>query len=1018
MQRQFTVILIGWIMGSGGVGTAAGAASKGVPAVDYEREVRPVLSQHCFKCHGMDEQARKAKLRLDSREAALAPLKSGARAIVPGQPDQSELIRRIFSTDEDEVMPPPAAKLPLTPEQKQILKQWVSAGAEYREHWAFVAPRQVPVPQVKRTKWPRNAIDHFVLARLEEERLKPSPEADRYTLVRRLYLDLIGLPPTPDEVTAFVQDKSSQAYEKLVDQLLASPHYGERWARRWLDLARYADTNGYEKDRPRSIWPYRDWVIQALNADMPFDQFTIEQIAGDLLPNATLAQRIATGFHRNTMLNEEGGIDPLEFRFYALTDRVATTGKTWLGLTLQCAQCHTHKYDPIPQREYYQLMAFLDNADEPQIELPDPEVEARRKVVQSETARLVAELANKFPAGTNGQPRLTGRENLEAKFSAWLERERHRSVEWITLPPTAAQSNLPLLTVQADGSVFASGDTTKSDTYELKFTSIPAGVTAVRLEALPDDRLPAHGPGMTYYEGPLGDFFLGEFQLTADGDPVRFSQATESYAKNNFGKTPATAALAIDGDPQTGWSCAGRYGERHEAVFNLAEPLKSARELQLKMLMGRHYPASLGRFRISVTTDPQGAEARDLPEDVVRLLRLPDEELTGVQRERLRKQFLLLTPELAEVRAEIDKRRSQMPAYPTTLVLTERPRNNSRQTFIHRRGEFLQPTDRVEPGVLSVLNPLPPNAPRNRLEFARWLVARDNPLTARVVINRQWAAFFGRGIVRTVDDFGFQGSPPTHPQLLDWLAVEFMDQGWSFKRMHKLIVMSATYRQSSHVTPQLLAKDAENALLARGPRVRLEAELVRDSALRIAGLLSEKMGGPSVFPPQPANVTTEGAYGKLEWKVSEGEDRYRRGLYTFSKRTAPYAMFTTFDAPSGEECVARREASNSPLQALTMLNDAVLIEASQALGRLMADQPGTEAARVRWLFQRFFTRPPARDEVGLLVKFLQTQKRRFASGELDATAVAGHGDGEADERAAWTALARALFNLDEAITKG
>lgn len=1018
MQRQFTVILIGWIMGSGGVGTAAGAASKGVRAVDYEREVRPVLSQHCFKCHGMDEQARKAKLRLDSREAALAPLKSGARAIVPGQPDQSELIRRIFSADEDEVMPPPAAKLPLTPEQKLILKRWVSAGAEYRTHWAFVAPRQAPLPQVKRTNWPRNAIDHFVLARLEEERLKPSPEADRYTLVRRLYLDLIGLPPMPDEVTAFIQDKSNQAYEKLVDQLLASPHYGERWARRWLDLARYADTNGYEKDRPRSMWPYRDWVIQALNADMPFDQFTIEQIAGDLLPNATLAQRIATGFHRNTMLNEEGGIDPLEFRFYALTDRVATTGKTWLGLTLQCAQCHTHKYDPIPQREYYQLMAFLDNADEPQIELPDPEVEARRKVVESETARLVAELANKFPADTNGQPRLTGRENLEATFSKWLNHERHRSVGWITLPPAEAKSNLPLLTVQADGSVFASGDTTKSDTYELKLTGIPAGVTAVRLEALPDDRLPAHGPGMTYYEGPLGDFFLGEFQLAADGAPIRFSKATESYAKNNFGKTPATAVLAIDGDPQTGWSCAGRYGERHEAVFKLAEPLTSARDVRLKMLMGRHYPASLGRFRISVTTDSKGAEARDLPEEIVSLLRLPDEELTGVQREQLRRQFLLATPELAVARAEIDKRRNQMPAYPTTLVMTERPRSNPRLTFIHRRGEFLQPTERVKPGVLSVLNSLPPNAPRNRLEFARWLVAWDNPLTARVVMNRQWAAFFGHGIVRTVDDFGFQGSSPTHPQLLDWLAVEFMSQGWSLKRMHKLIVMSATYRQSSRATPQLLAKDAENALLARGPRVRLEAELVRDSALRIAGLLSEKMGGPSVFPPQPANVTTEGAYGKLEWKVSEGEDRYRRGLYTFSKRTAPYAMFTTFDAPSGEECVARREVSNSPLQALTMLNDAVLIEASQALGRLMADQPGSEAFRVRSLFQRFFARPPARDEVMLLVKFLQTQKRRFASGELDAAAVAGQGAGEADERAAWSALARALFNLDEAITKG
>jgi hypothetical protein len=971
----------------------------------YNSQVRPILAKHCFKCHGPDDKGRKARLRLDQREAALRGGRSKQPAIVPRHPEQSELIQRIFAEDENEVMPPPHAKNPLRTEEKQLLKRWIAGGADYSPHWAFVPPRKRSLPEVKQTNWTRNPIDRFILARLEAEGLKPSPPADRYTLVRRLYLDLIGLPPTPEETQAFVADPSPDAYERLVDRLLASPHYGERWARRWLDVARYADTNGYEKDRPRSIWPYRVWVIDALNADMPFDRFTIEQLAGDMLPGATLDQKVATGFHRNTMLNEEGGIDPLEYRFYAMVDRVATTGTTWLGLTIGCAQCHTHKFDPIPHREYYQFLAFLNNADEPTLAVRRPDITRQREEIEKKIAALIADLPNRFSADADG------RANWQRKYHEWQEREAARTVRWTVLRPETAKANLPHLTILDDNSVFVSGDQSKSDTYDLTFRTDLRGITALRLEVLPDDRLPSGGPGRVYYEGPLGDFFLSEFRVLAGGKNVALPKAAHSFASGK-----ATADKAIDGDPQTGWSINGGQGRAHTAVFTLAAPLTETSLLHIQMLFERYHAAGLGRFRISATTDSHDAIARDMPADVEDVLLIPEEKRTAGQKQRLLQQFLMTAPELAKERAEIDRLRKQQPAYPITLVLEERPPENPRPTFVHNRGEFLQPKERVEPNVFSILPPLPKDALHNRLGLARWLVSPENPLTGRVTMNRQWAAFFGRGIVRTLQDFGYQGEPPSHPELLDWLAMELVRQNWSMKKMHKLIVLSATYRQASRVTPELLAKDPDNALLARGPRVRLEAEQVRDAVLRCSGLLSEKIGGPSVFPPQPPGVTTEGAYGQLQWKVSEGPDRYRRGLYTFSKRTAPFAMFTTFDAPSGEVCLARREVSNTPLQALTLLNDPAFTEASQALGRIMAARQGPIAERVNYLFRRCLTRPPTAEETAQLVKFYQTQKRRFERKELDAGKIAGPAD-NVNERAAWTALARILFNLDEAIVK-
>jgi mono/diheme cytochrome c family protein len=1211
---------------------------------DFLRDVRPILSSHCFTCHGPDDKTRKGGLRLDLRDEALRPAKSDARAIVPGRPDESELLKRVLTSDEDDLMPPPATKNPLTDAQKDTLRRWIAAGAEYRPHWAFVPPVRPEVPDVagkgQKEKGKaveaegirdpksaiRNPIDSFILARLKAESLTPSPEADRATLVRRVSLDLIGLPPTPEEADAFIQDTSPDAYERLVDRLLGSKHYGERWARRWLDLARYADTNGYEKDRPRSIWPWRDWVIRALNDDLPFDQFTVKQLAGDLLPDATPADRIATGFHRNAMINEEGGADPLEYRFHAMVDRVHVTATAWLGLTMACAQCHTHKYDPIQHREYFQFMAYLDNADEPVMDVPDAPIAARRAEVEARVTELTAALPEKFPpadslvwvtppaetiatesgapaerlpdgsyrfggaaperdaytftfdtaltnvvalnldaladdalpkkgpgrapngnfvlgglevtaapregtaepvkvaiasatadfeqkdfpvknafdgkadtgwavdggqgqnrratfrfqepAGFPGGTRFTvklaqpfggrhvlgrlrlslgvekpdarpleerRREHRERQFLAWSEREAERVRAWTPLTPAAATSAVPVLTIEGDATVFVSSDQTKSDTYEVTYRGVPAGTTAIRLEVLPDDRLPGRGPGRVYYEGAPGDFFLSTLRLYHGTNALKLERASHSFAEN--GKE---AEKAADDDPQSGWAINGGQGRRHVAVFNLAEPLAAAADLRLTLLFERYYASGLGRFRLSATADPRGAEALALPDDLAAALLKPAAERPAAERDALLDYFCSVAPELAAEREAIAKIRREAPALPTTLVLTERPPENPRATYMRNRGEFTQPTERVAPGLVAALTRPGQAAPANRLEFARWLVSRDNPLTARVTVNREWQAFFGQGLVRTMEDFGFQGELPSHPELLDWLAVEFMEPGggsgvlalasgeqppsvakprtpdarphppsaWSLKKLHRLIVTSATYRQSSRVTPELLERDPQNRLLARGPRFRLEGELVRDTALRAAGLLSPKLGGPSVFPPQLASITREGAYGPLDWKVSEGEDRHRRGLYTFAKRTAPYATFSLFDAPSGEACVARREVSNTPLQSLALLNDEAFVEAAQALGRQAAALRGDAAARATFLFRRTLTRPPAPDEVAKLVAFHAAQLARLRSGELKAADLAGPGDGDPAERAAWTAVARALLNLDETMTRG
>jgi hypothetical protein len=1008
---------------------------------DFNQEIRPILSRYCYKCHGPDDEARKAGMRLDAQAFAIKETASGSVPIVPGKPDESELIARINAKDTAERMPPQSTNLTLSQQQKDLLRKWITAGAEYRPHWSFVPPKSPLLPHVKLAGWARNPIDRFVLAKLEAQGLAPSPEADRYTLLRRAALDITGLQPTPAEVDAVLAEAEAasweRAYEHYVDRLLASPQFGERWARRWLDLARYSDTNGFEKDRTRSIWPYRDWVIRAINDDMPFDEFTIEQIAGDMLPGATQSQRVATGFHRNTMLNEEGGIDPLEYRFYSMVDRVATTSTTWLGLSMMCAQCHTHKFDPITHREYYQFMALMDNADEPSLDLPTPEITAQREQRQKRIEQLTAELPGKYPANVSGTRRVpptpplskattikttsdptdgTRRvpTTLDEAFSKWLKDARKHAGRWTILRPIEARSGVPLLTVQPDDSVFVSGDQTKSDTYRLKFRTDLRGVTAIRLEVLPDDRLPAHGPGRVFYEGEPGDFMLADFSVHRDGKKLPIARALASYhgGKNAIDK-------AIDGDLQSYWDVAGGEGRRHVAVFVLEKPLAESGDFDVELLCANYFASNLGRFRIAVTTDAN-PQPHERSAEIEHLLTVPDSALTSAEREKLQTQFLLEAPEMATARSELDNLLHSEPRYPTTLVMQERPPEHPRHTFIHHRGEWLSPEKQVDGGVPAVLPDLPSGAPRNRLTLARWLVSRNNPLTARVTVNRQWAALFGAGIVRTPGDFGTQGDPPTHPELLDWLAVRFLDDGWSIKRLTRLIVTSATYRQSSRITPQLLDKDSENRLLARGPRVRLDAELIRDDVLRASGLLSAKMYGPSVFPPQPPSVTTEGSYAPMKWVPSQGEDRYRRSLYTFSRRTAPFAAYITFDAPGGEACCPRRELSNTPLQSLTLLNSELFMEPAEAAAKWLAADKRLIEPRIVDLFRRALVRPPSAEEVASLAKFYNRQLDRFKSGKLAAKPLVGKDAGRPNDlaaRAAWTLTARAVYNLDEMITK-
>jgi hypothetical protein len=979
--------------------------------VDFQREVRPILASKCYACHGPDDQKREADLRLDVAEAN--------HAIAPGSRDDSELWARITSDDADLRMPPSESHEPLSKDQVETLGRWIDAGATYETHWAFELPTRSSAPALAPIAEANGRIDHWIQAKLQANGLKPSPQADAYALVRRLYLDLTGLPPTPEQADRFVEDRSPVAYERLVDELLASPDYAERWARPWLDLARYADTNGYEKDRPRTIWPYRDWVLKAIAADMPFDEFSIRQLAGDMLPNASNDDLVATGFHRNTMLNEEGGIDPLEFRFHAMTDRVATTGLVWMGLTTGCAQCHTHKYDPITHRDYYAMMAIMNNADEVEQEIDAGQLAERRRAIEAEIHGqeerwIDSHFAEKSAAATSDVQSESASDSIPAAYKAWRDSVAQAAADWHVVRPLRMESTSPNLALQDDGSILASGDATKRDVYRFEFDLRREGleslghVTAIRLEALPDESLPAKGPGMTYYEGRRGDFFLSELTVQVNGTPVKLRDASHSYGKNGLGSGSTDAANVIDGEGSTGWSTAEAEGTANRWVANFDKPLATDQPIEITLVFERHYAAPLGRLRFSLARRDDNAVAVSLPAELESFVsgkkRSPDAEQAPSFERELQRLFFQTAEAAREAYAPIAALRNQMPASVRTLVMRERTQNG-RETHRHHRGEYLQARETVEPGILEAFTQYTESLPTNRLEFAQWLVSDANPLVGRVTVDRAWREFFGRGIVHTAGDYGTQSEPPSHPELLDELALDLTQSGWSIKRLHREIVMSATYRQSSHRHSSEHAREAanvdpENHLLAIGPRRRLEAERLRDTMLAASGLVTRQFGGPSVYPPQPQSVTAL-AYGASHWPTSQGGDRYRRSVYTYAKRTAPFAAFTVFDGPTGELCLPRRDVSNSPLQSLTLMNDEMYVEiasmAVQDVVRINGKLSDEEMATA--LFRRFLTRKPEANEIEAILGF-------YRSMSPDA--------GSDEER--WKWVARALMNLDEAIT--
>ena len=991
-----------------------GTTAFGADSAIFQDVIRPVLVKNCFECHGPDESSRKGGLRLDSADDAYAN-RDGVRAIVPGNPELSALMERITTTDPDDRMPPPDSHKSLTTQEIDAIRDWILEGAEYRSHWAFDPPLRPAIPSVRNLEWPENPIDYFVLSRLEAEGMVSSPPADRYSLIRRLYLDLNGILPSPGDVDEFLRDEKPGAYGRLVDRLLGSPRYGERWARAWLDLARYSDTNGYEKDRERSIWPYRDWVINALNADLPYDQFSIEQLAGDMLPEATEAQLVATGFHRNTMLNEEGGIDPLEYRFYAMVDRVATTGTVWMGLTTGCAQCHSHKYDPISHTEYYGLMALLNNADEPDLILRDAVTAERRNRQEARLHKAMLELRDEFPVpeGEENTPQTRSLQFHKA-FGKWVEGARRKTVAWSPLRPSKWETNLGRFEIMDDASVFVSGDATKRDVYKVTFplNDVTFPIAALRLDALPDDRLPARGPGRAFYEGRKGDFFLSEMFVRVDGKEQSFAGSSRSYGKISVGSGNGEAKNVYDREGSTGWSTSGREGESHYLVLNFETPVKRADSLEVEMLFERHFVASLGRFRISVSSEK--GEAIDLSYELEGVLGSEHVHWTDEENEAVQRAFIRNAPELAEARKSLGPIQRAIPSLQTTMVMKERPADHTRPSVRHHRGEYLSPREAVKPGVPAVLLK-GQSVPTNRLEFARWLVSEGNPLVGRVTVNRAWRAFFGKGILETSGDFGTQSNSPSHPDLLDWLALEFMEKGWSMKKLHRLIVMSQTYRQSATVSEAHLQQDPENRLLSRGPRHRLDGEIVRDAVLSASGIMSSQMNGPSVRPPQPAAVTGF-AYGNTRWDAAKGDSRYRRSLYTYSKRTAPFAAFTVFDAPSGENCTARRNRSNTPLQALTMMNDEMFLEFSRALAIDVVANHKNDTDRLVEIVRRLTTRPPGPEELEWLLEYQQAQLTRLKNGELKASEILNAQEG-GEEIASWVMLARAVMNLDETVTK-
>lgn len=1158
--------------------------------VDFNREIRPILSNKCFPCHGPDSAARKAGLRLDRFEDAIAKRGSDPGAIVPGDPGASEVLHRVASKNPDVVMPPPELDLELSDEEVALLRRWIADGAQWAEHWSFIPPsRDIQPPALADGNVPPNPIDAFIRARLQAEGRDHADRTDKRTLIRRVTFDLTGMPPTPEEVDAFVNDDSPDAYERVVDRLLASPRYGEHRGRFWLDAARYGDTHGLHLDNLRVMWKYRDWVINALNANMPFDQFIVEQLAGDLLPDPTIDQLIASGFNRCNVTTSEGGAIDAEYLVKYAVDRVETTSTIFLGLTVGCAQCHEHKYDPISQKEFYELYAFFNNTAEaamdgnaaappPVIRVPTPEQTEQLEEIEQKVAGLRAE----FDAPS---------EEIDSAQRAWDAQLRtDLGSMWITETPTVAESqNGASLTILEDGSVIAEGENPAKDVYEFTLRLDGTGYQAIRLETMLDDRLPGRGPGRAHN----GNFVLTEIEAEAHdvNDPsnvhvVKFASARADHEQEGAPRG-YTIADAIDGEMHEtwGWAILGPEHPRpHHAVFFAETPFgfEAGTDLKISLHFASKFAShAIGRPRISVSRDKrlrpsspgpwhivgpmaeaasrndayntvygpeESLESSDwdatfagekswsilesaadgtvvsldrqqysatylarvitspsarrvgvslgsddavkfwvngelvhenlvdrpaaadqdrfdidlregdnyvvmkivnnaggcgfyfklvadpsgvVPPDIQAMLEIePDhrtaEQATSIQQFYRRAEWSRGREILAEISAEETRRDEINASIVTTLVSRELPER--RAAFLLDRGQYDQPVEQVFPSVPEALPPLPEGAPDNRLGYAQWLIDPRHPLTSRVTVNRIWLQYFGTGLVKTAEDFGSQGEMPTHPDLLDYLAIWFMDSGWDLKALHQLIVTSDTYCQSAKVTGDAMAWDPENRMLARASRYRLDAEMLRDQALFMSGLLVEKMGGPSVKPYQPPGIWEAVGYtdsNTARFTQDMGEALYRRSLYTFWKRTAPPPSMSTFDAPSRETCTVRRERTNTPLGALVLMNDIQFVEAARHMAeRVIREGGDTVESRVRFGFLLATAREPDAHEIDVIAGFYAEQHSTFAANIDAGTQLLSTGDSGRDEsldvpeHAAWTMVCNLLLNLDEAITKG
>lgn len=1014
------IFLIAILAGFAQAAPAGGRSSDLPEKVEFNRDIRPIFSDTCFKCHGPDAKGRKGKLRLDLREEALADHK-GKFPIVPGKSAMSEAFRRLVTTDHDDLMPPAESNQTLTPRQIELVRRWIDQGAEYQAHWAFVTPSDPPMPKVSRESWVRNPIDRLILARLDREGLKPSAETDRVTLLRRLSFDLTGLPPQPSDLDAFLRDRSPRAYENAVDRLLGSSHYGERMAVWWLDLVRYADTTGYHNDVPMSVWPYRDYVIRSFNSNLPFDRFTVEQVAGDLLPEATQDQKVASTYNRILQTTEEGGAQAKEYEFIYACDRVRNTAVTWLGATLLCAQCHDHKFDPYTMKDFYGFAAFFADIQEPVVGargrgllLPTADESAQLKKLDDEiaAARLILD---------------TPTPELESAQSAW-EADLGRELRWVPLIPVKAQaSSGTTLTADAEGVVKASGKFAEKDTYTLTATAGVSRIQAFRLEVLSDPDLPSQGPGTA----SNGNFVLNEFVVQSVESSGTNRDVALRSAAADFSQDGYSPSKLIDGKRDTaGWAVLPQAGKAHMAVFETSAPLDRADgkaslvvTLDHQSQFGQHL---VGKFRISATAATNASQGLGLPQKIRDVLAVAASARSEEQRKELAVYYRKIAPALESTRklfASLEERKKKkVDSIPSCLVSVSGP---AREVRMHVRGNWMNDTGpAMKPAIPETLGHLPAGLSPTRLDLGRWLVSRENPVTARITANRIWRLFFATGISKTLYDSGSQGEVPTHPELLDWLASEFIRSGWDVKHLVRLMVTSSAYRQTSVASPELLERDPYNRLFARQSPFRLDAEFIRDNALSVSGLLVDKTGGPSVFPYQPAGYWGPLNFPTREWQNSKGEGLYRRGLYTHWQRTFLHPSMAAFDACSREEATAERSRSNIPQQALALLNDPSYVEAARVFAaRIVKEGGSTSRRRLDYALRRALDRPPRSGEVEVLLSLQRKHLEMYRKDPDAATKLLGVGDSalpagaDIAELASWTSVARTILNLHETITR-